>query len=201
VPSKIVSAALTNSSVQPFGTRANEQQTEMGWKREQITDPLRNATVTQFSLIGKFLTAPSNSQSPPVMIVRCIPGKSMHGKTNGKFALGYIYVGGVLDTTILGGGIGAVRVSYRLDDGKVQSEAWGRSTNFSAIFMSYPGCALCGFANLLYGHAMYHKENTSPQVRKVVLGVPEYLGGEIVMQFDLPDSAEVAEACGIIMHK
>jgi hypothetical protein len=48
---------------------------------------------------------------------------------------------------------------------------------------------------------MYHKENTSPQVRNIVLGVPEYLGGEIEMKFDLPDSTEVADACGIILHK
>ena len=112
----------------------------------------------------------------------------------------------MLDTTILQTGSDAVMVSYRLDDGKVQSEPWGRSTNFSAIFMSHPGCALCGsgydvFANLLYGHHMYHKENTNPQVRKIVFDVSEYLGGQVVMQFDLPDSSEVAEACGIIMHK
>jgi len=158
--------------------------------------------------MGKFLTAPSGDSAklPPVMIVRCIPGKNMHGKTNGKFSSGYIFVGGVLDTTVSESGNSVVKVEYRLDDGKLQPESWGRSTNFSAIFMSHPDCQLCGsgydhFANLLYGHHLYHKENTSPQIKKVVLGVPEFLGGEIVMQFDLPDSAEVAEACGIIMHK
>jgi hypothetical protein len=140
------------------------------------------------------------------MVVRCIPGKNMHGKTNGKFSSGYIYVGGVLDTFVTDSGNSIVKVEYKLDDRKLQSDSWGRSTDFSAIFMSHPGCALCGsgydhFANLLYGHHLYHKESTSPQIKKIVLGVPEFLGGEIVMQFDLPDSTEVAEACGIIMHK
>ncbi len=35
----------------------------------------------------------------------------------------------------------------------------------------------------------------------MVIGVSEYLGGEIVMQFDMPDASEVAEACGVILHK
>jgi hypothetical protein len=99
-------------------------------------------------------------------------------------------------------------VQFRLDDGKIQTVSWGRSTDFSAIFLTPPAAARPflrsgyeEFANLLYAHAMYHKENTNPQVRKVVLDVPEYLGGEVVMQFDLPDSTGVADACGIIWHK
>jgi len=35
----------------------------------------------------------------------------------------------------------------------------------------------------------------------VVIGVSEYLGGEVVMQFDMPDATEVAEGCGIVLHK
>ncbi len=54
---------------------------------------------------------------------------------------------------------------------------------------------------------MYHKENTNPQVRKVVIGVCEYLGGEIVMEFDNTDAAKPCDfappqttrrlACGV----
>lgn len=69
------------------------------------------------------------------------------------------------------------------------------------FFPSRVGSGWDTFANLLYAHHLYHKENTNPQVRKVVLGVNEYLGGEIVMQFDFPDSTEVADACGVIWHK
>ena len=47
---------------------------------------------------------------------------------------------------------------------------------------------------------MSHKENTSPPVKKVVIGFDEYLGGEVVMQFDMPDPTEVAEAW-VIWHK
>jgi hypothetical protein len=180
------------------------------WQRGQKTDPLRGITYAQFSLVGKFLTPPEKASNPnPVIIVRCTPGrdkKGGHGYTNGKFSEGYILVGGVMDSSVAEGGDSFVSVNFRLDDGKLQSEQWGRSTDFSAIFFSHPTCPLCGrgydiFANLLYGHAMYHKENTNPQVRKVVIGVSEYLGSEVVMQFDMPDATEVAEACGIIMHK
>jgi hypothetical protein len=38
-------------------------------------------------------------------------------------------------------------------------------------------------------------------VRKVVIGVPQYLGSEVVMQFDMPDATDVAETCGVIWHK
>jgi hypothetical protein len=181
------------------------------WQRMEKTDPLRGITYTQFSLAGKFLTAPTNSPNAiPVMIVHCTPGrdkKGNRGYTNGKFKDGYIHVGSVMDSSVDEGGASFVYAKFRLDDGKLQTEQWGRSKNFSAIFFSHPTCGLlCGggydiFANLLYGHAIYHKENTNPQVRKVVIGVDEYLGGEVVMQFDMPDATDVAEACGIILHK
>ena len=111
-----------------------------------------------------------------------------------------------MNSEISENGNAGVAVQFRLDDGKLQSENWGCSTDFSSIFFQLSNCPFCGsgysiFANLLYGHAMYHKENTNPQVRKVVIGVNEYLGGEVVMQFDMPDAKEVGEACGIIWHK
>jgi hypothetical protein len=177
------------------------------WLQGERTDPLRGINYAEFSLVGKFLTPPNKApNAPPVLIVHCIPVSDNHGHTNGKFKDGYVLVGGVTDTNVADNGNSFARVQFRLDDGKLQTESWGRSTDFSSIFFSHPTCALCGsgydiFANLLYGHATYHKENTTPQVRKVVIGVNEFLGGEIVMQFDMPDATEVAESCGIIWHK
>jgi hypothetical protein len=34
-----------------------------------------------------------------------------------------------------------------------------------------------------------------------MIGVPEYLGAQIQMQFDLPDSTEVMGARGLVLHK
>lgn len=174
------------------------------WRKEEKTDPLRGTHYVQFSLEGKYLTAPRNapSDSKPTMVVRCNPGLHMRGHTKGKFQEGYIFVGGVVDSHVSTGGSTSVHVQLRLDDGKLQDAFWNQSTDYSSIFFSsIIGSGWDEFANLLYGHKMYHKENTNPQVRKIVLGVPEFLGGEVVMQFDTPDATEVADACGIISYK
>lgn len=51
------------------------------------------------------------------------------------------------------------------------------------------------------GHVMAHKEGTGAPTRKVVIATDEFVGGEIVMQFDMPDPESVAEACGVVVHK
>jgi hypothetical protein len=181
-------------------------QTQPQWHREQKTDP-HDVSFTQFSLTGKFLTPPQDaSNTNPTMFVRCIPGSDRHGHTGGKFIAGYIFVGGHVSYDVSESGASFVPVEFRLDDGKLQSERWGRSTDPFAVFFSDPTCAACGsgyevFANLLYGHHTLRKQETNPQVRKIVIGVDEVLGGEVTMQFELPDATEVAEACGIIWHK
>jgi hypothetical protein len=182
-------------------------QTPPQWHREQKTDPARGVSFTQFSLTGKFLTPPQNSSpTNPAMFIRCIPVSNHHGHTKGKFLEGYIWVGGHINYDVSETGTSFVPVEFRLDDGKLQSERWGRSADPSAVFFADPTCASCEkgyevFANLLYGRREFRKQDANPQVRKIVIGVDELLGSEIVMQFDLPDATEVAEACGIIWHK
>jgi sorbitol-specific phosphotransferase system component IIA len=34
----------------------------------------------------------------------------------------------------------------------------------------------------------------------VVVAAPEYLAGQIVVQFDMPNPKEVAESCGLMIH-
>ena len=148
----------------------------------------------QFLLEGKYLAALKHaaSSSTPAMIVRCSPGSYNHGHSKGKFLNGYIFVDGVVDT----GEAGSVHVQYRLDDGKLQDGRWSHSTDFSSVFFSS-----IEFNNLLYGHLLPHKEGTNPPIRKVVVGLEEYLGAEVVVQFDMPDATVVAETCGVIWHK
>lgn len=140
-----------------------------------------------------------------MMVVRCQPGSFHHKHSEGKFLEGYIFVGSVVDTHVSGDSDARAAVEYRLDDGKLQSDEWGHSTDYSSIF--FGGETIAGdtgsvvFNNLLYGHLLPHKENTTPQVRKIVIGVPEFLGGEVVMQFDMPDATDVGESCGVIWHK
>ncbi len=108
---------------------------------------------------------------------------------------GFITVGAVVDSRSSSLGT-VVDVSYRLDDSKVHKEPWGVSTDFSAISMGETE-----LDTILYAHFMPHKENTTPPVRKLVLAFSEYLGGEVVVQFDMPEPSDAAEACGAIWHK
>lgn len=177
------------------------------WVSNDKSDPLRGNQYSQFSLDGKYLTPPRNAPptATPAIVVRCQPGSFNRGHVHGKFLEGYIFVGSVVDTRVSYDSNVRVPVQYRLDDGKLQSAYWSHSTDYSSIFFGGE-CAFCGngsedFNNLLYGHLLPHKENTSPQVHKVVIGVPQYLGSEVVMQFDMPDATDVAEACGVIWHK
>jgi hypothetical protein len=173
------------------------------WNKVEKTDPLRGTPVVTFTLTGKFLTAPQGaaSDAAPVMVAICQPGSFRFGTAHGKILNAHISVGTVLDT-----GVGSdlntrVQVQYRLDEGKLQMDNWAVSEDFSALFYN-PYDSDGGFYNMLYGHELPHKPNTSPAIKKVVIGVPSYRGGEVVMQFDMPaDPTEVAETCGVIVHK
>jgi hypothetical protein len=170
------------------------------WTETDQSDQLHQTSFKEFSLEGKFLVAPQRSSlSAPVLVLRCQPG---HGgkksRTNGNFVEGWIAIGAVLNSTVVPvpGGVPRVRVpvEYRLDDKKLQSDFWNVSTDRSGVFVD-------DLDNLLYGHFLPHREGTNAQIRRIMLGVPEYLAVQIQMQFDLPDSTDVAEACGAIMYK
>jgi hypothetical protein len=177
------------------------------WTQADKSDALHGTSFREFRLAGRFLVPPQHASIPaPVMVLHCQPGPHGfgNGKTNGHFVEGWIAAGAVLDSAKPSAGknfASLVPVEFRLDDKKLQSDFWPVSTDYSGIFLNEPACGFCNLANVLYGHGFPHKEGTGPQVRKVIIGVPEYLAIQIQMQFDLPDSTEVAEACGIITHK
>jgi hypothetical protein len=83
-----------------------------------------------------------------------------------------------------------------LDDKKIQTGYWTPSTDFGGAFFQS-----IEFDNLLYGHMLPHKEGTGEPVHKVVIAANEYLATQIVAQFDMPDPTQVAEACGVTIHK
>jgi hypothetical protein len=171
------------------------------WVSRQATDPLRGTSWTEFSLFGIFLRAPVHTDLPfPMLVVKCNPGRHRYGTgyLNGKIIQGFIIVGGVVDSHFYGGNSPSVHVQYRRDDGKLQDNFWSHSTDFSAVYFDSPDLRL---GEILYSHGLPHKENTNPQVRKFVVGLPEYIGTEVVMQFDFPDSTDVADTCGVIWHR
>jgi len=168
------------------------------WTETDKSDPLHQTSFKEFSLQGKFLVPPRQSSlSTPLLVLHCQPGRHGKFRTNGRFVEGWIATGAVLDSRV-DSRVDGVRalVEYRLDDKTLQPDLWGVSTDRSGVFLDN-----VRLDNLLYGHLLLHKEGTSAQVRRIMLGVPEYLAAQIQMQFDLPDSTEVADACGVILHR
>lgn len=170
------------------------KQEQEGFSTSEETDPLRDTTAVVYQLKGKFLKKPQRVTADiPVMILKCQKGVFQHGTAAGKLVAGYIYVGDVVGSG--GASAGRVHVQFKLDGGKLQDAYWNNSTDFSSIFFSE-----LDLNNLFYGHMLPHKPDTGPQVQKVLIGVQEFLGGEVVMEFDLPNIENVADSCGCINH-
>jgi hypothetical protein len=165
------------------------------WIREDKTDPLRGTNYSVFDIDGKFLTPPKNPvDDAPRFIVKCAPGGHKRvggGYINGKLLAAYVTVHAVLGRR----GSGA-QVHYRLDDGKMHNEIWDISDDGRELFLPE-----IEFNTVLYGHFTKHKEGTNEPVHKLVLGVNEHRGGEVVIQFDMPDPTEMADACGALIRK
>ncbi|MGA2773199.1 MAG: hypothetical protein ABSG26_20520 [Bryobacteraceae bacterium] len=164
------------------------------WAKTDRSDALHGTSFTEFKLAGKFLVAPRQSTfTAPVLVLQCRPDARGHGRAhmNDHFLKGWIATGAVLDSGV---------VEYRLDDAKLQRAAWDVSTDRSGLFLNAPNCWDCNLNTIIYGRKDPPKEGATPRTQKIILGVSEYLGAEIQMQFDLPDSAEVLEACGVAAH-
>ena len=142
----------------------------------------------------------------PALVVNCSPGRhsvGYHVFVNGAFLAGYLVTGTVVGSQVAihEGLFGSsfpivVPVTFRVDEGKLQTDNWRVSTDHTSAFFDSDF-----FNNLLYGHALRHKENTSPQTRTVILGLNEAFAQEVQIQFDMPDVTEVAETCGAVLHK
>jgi hypothetical protein len=171
------------------------------WQVEQIKDPFLGTEAAQYRLEGKYLSAPVQGDTAmPAMYLRC--KAQPHSKYYGKLQDAFLFVGNaVVDSHVSYDYSTRVTVQYRLDDGKVHTEYFSHSSDFKMISLQPRGCGECTINNFFYGHELSHKEGTSPQIKKVVLSIPEYMGGNIVIQFDLPDVTEVAKTCGVTYHK
>jgi hypothetical protein len=113
------------------------------------------------------------------------------GYINGKLLAAYVAA-----HFLVGRPGNGASVHYRLDDGKMHNEIWDISDDGRELFLPE-----IEFNTVLYGHFTKHKEGTNDPVHKLVLGVNEHRGGEVVIQFDLPDPTEMADACGALIRK
>jgi hypothetical protein len=189
---------------------------QQGWIRTDTKDPLTDFSYVRFTLNGAFLQAPSNGgTNKPTFVVESDPTTTKwKGTVHGKVLRSFITIGTVLDSQastheglLVSTTQTLVPVMYRRDDEKkIQNDAWAASTNYSALFLGFQSGFIhdngeLHLSQLFYGHDVLHVEGKGEQVRKLVISVPEYLGGDVVMRFDLPDLTNVSDSCGLVQHK
>jgi hypothetical protein len=191
-----------------FATSLLAAQDAPQWQTEHVKDAFLGTETTQYRLEGRYLATPFARPATPAIYLQCIPGSNNHGKSDGKLESAFLFVGDTNDRHVsydrrshAREREAAVTTQYRLDDGKVHTQYLSHSPDFKMISLQPEGCGECMINDLFYGHIVPHKENTSPQTRKVVFNIPEPRGGNVVIQFDLPDVTEVARVCGVSYHK
>lgn len=174
------------------------------WQIERSKDAFLGIETIQYRLEGRYLATPFNKPSTPAIYLQCTPGSGNHGKSDGKLESAFLFVGDTNDRHVSYKRKSRARerestltTQYRLDDGKVHTQYLSHSLDFKTISLQPAGCSECMINDLFYGHIVSHKEDTSPQVRKIVLNIPEPRLGNVVIQFDLPDVTEVARTCGV----
>jgi hypothetical protein len=173
-----------------FGTFAKPRPASVqDWQESPKTDS-HGTTYTQYTLAGRFIKRPhAEVSAQPSLVVGCELGKESRWSKAG-FRDGTLRVGAPLkieyvEPEEIHGNSYLQRnfVEYRLDDGKVEREKWTPGADKTSV--SLPKDA---FRKFLGAHT-------------VLITVYEDPAGEIEMQFDMPDSAKVAQACHLHVHR
>lgn len=143
-------------------------QQSSSWLHATEDDPLHGKTNEKFVLTGKYVTPPEHAHdATPSIVVVC---------TDGKVKQSYFNVGTVVTTE--GHSDIAAALEGRIDGKKMAILSNRKSTDGTALFFTR-----VDLHKMLRAHT-------------VIVGVNEYLGPEVVMQFDMTDPSEVFAACG-----
>jgi hypothetical protein len=154
-----------------------------GWQQTQKGDAAHDNSTTQFTLPGKFLTRPEkDAGNPPELVVNCKPHRS-----RGKFSSAYVNVGAPLNIEYvepdeIKAGTSyfpKVSVQYRLNDRKEEKEQWTPGTEKTSASIPKPA-----LVRML-------------RAQTVQISVQKSRGGEISMQFDLPDATQLGTTCDL----
>lgn len=156
------------------------------WEKSKWENPLYGKSFDQFILSGRYLTPPSTvGPDAPRLVVHC---------ANRKFASGEFMLGAVAQhsgTKSLKGSWQS-QVDMRLDDRKKTEDWWEYSNDGKTLF--FDGNQL---DKLLTGKLLGHPSK-DPLTKRVILGVTEAFGNEVIVQFDMPaDQSEIIEMCGL----
>lgn len=162
------------------------------WDSAEKTDAFSGGSYSEFVLVGHYIQAPTKGDgSAPTITLRCKQKpEDKRTQFNGDLLSAHLSTG-----TVVNYSNNQAVVFLRLDDGKAQSEVWSVSTDGTALFFN-----VYSLGNLLWGHSLWHKENTSPPVRKVILMLDEAFAGKVVAEFDMPDPLTVSGDCGVTWY-
>ena len=142
------------------------------WEYAREDDALHAKVHDRFILEGVYLTPPRLATRRPAIVVECSGGKVEHN---------YFSVGAVVDKigdTVLGAPLIA-GFEARIDGKKTVVVGPDHiSTDGQVLYFSK-----VGLANVL-------------NANQVIVGANEYLGPQVVMRFDIPDSSPVMKKCG-----
>lgn len=171
----------------------SQQQSSPGqkWRQSQKSDTARGIAYVQFTLAGKFLKWPEkDAENRPTLEVDCRTPEESGGLVeklwHAHFLAGIPLRIEYVEPPEIKEGISyyqKIVVRYRVDTGKEKNEEWSPGADKSSV--SIPKDAL---KKMLDGHT-------------VVITVNENNAGEVSAQFKMPDSTDVAQACGISYHK
>jgi hypothetical protein len=170
-----------------FSAVTRQEPSTHEWRQTQRTDPVRGE-YTRYTLVGKFLQAPSgDSTSRPSLVVDCGTYNRSH---KSKFFRGTLVVGDPLKIDWVEPeqieGISyfpKVDVVYRLNDAKQDKEQWTPSTDKTSASFSKGS-----LEKMLYAHT-------------VEITAQDKSGSPVSMQFDLPDATSLEKGCEVEPHK
>jgi hypothetical protein len=138
------------------------------WQYVREDDPLHAMVHDRFILEGVYLTPPRLPTKPPSLVVEC---------SGGKVEQNYFNTGVVVvhrDQSQHG----MLLLEERIDNKKSVVLTTGVGTDGLSVFFTR-----VDLKDIL-------------SAKHVIVGVYEYMGGQVVMQFDIPDPSPVLEKCG-----
>ena len=165
--------------------------TTQKWRQSQKPESAGAPPFTQFTLPGKFVKWPEKDASNrPTLEVDCRSDETSPGPRD-RLLHAYLLAGTPLtvqyvEPDAITTGISyfqKISVRYRLDNGKEKKEQWSPGPDKNSI--SIPKDVL---KKMLEAHS-------------VVITVNEDKAAEVSTQFEMTDSSEVAQTCGIGYHK
>jgi hypothetical protein len=153
------------------------------WRQSQKTNS-RGTAYTQFTLEGKFLKAPQkDAPNRPALVVDCRPGKN---KANGRFISATLLVGTTMKIDYVEpleihgtSYYPKISVRYRLDDAKEEEEKWAPGADKASAIIPKDW-----LKKILRAHTVEVSGNDDQ-------------GSELALQFNLPTSTPVEDACNV----